>query len=127
MTTTPRRGRDASCRVQTSPLRMAERIAALSEPELAERIHAVLANAARTVGRPRPEGWALGTTFSHEEIGRLAGAHRVSITRALARLRAAGRIRTKRRNMVVVQCPGGSASPDPPYGCAEPHPFRPQS
>ncbi|MFU8855751.1 MAG: Crp/Fnr family transcriptional regulator [Deferrisomatales bacterium] len=98
------------CRLAGQMHRMAERIAALSEPALAERTHAVLTNAARTVGRPHPEGWALGTTFSHEEIGRLAGAHRVSVTRALARLRSAGRIRTERRNIVVVQgettCPG---------------------
>lgn len=68
------------------------RVGALTEPHLEDRMYQALVNVARQVGQPHPDGWAIAFPLSHEEIGFLVGAHRVSVTRALGRLREAGKI-----------------------------------
>lgn len=77
------------------------RVGALTEPHLEERMYQALVNVARQVGQPRPNGWAIEFPLSHEEIGFLVGAHRVSVTRALGRLRDAGRISVQDRTIIV--------------------------
>lgn len=84
------------------------RVGALTEPHLEDRMYQALVNVARQVGQPNPNGWTIAFPLSHEEIGFLVGAHRVSVTRALGRLRDAGKIRMEGRN-ILVQDLGGMA------------------
>ena len=84
------------------------RVGALTEPHLEDRIYQALVTVARQVGQPHPNGWTIKFPLSHEEIGFLVGAHRVSVTRALGRLRDAGRIRMEGRT-ILVQDLGGMA------------------
>ncbi len=77
------------------------KLGALSEPSLEERLYRVLVNVARQVGTPVPGGWNIAFPLTHEEIGFLVGAHRVSITRTLKKLREAGKVRSKGRHLFV--------------------------
>ncbi len=81
------------------------KLEALSEPMLEERMYRVLVNVAREVGTPGKGGWVIPFPLTHEEIAFLVGAHRVSVTRALARLRSAGRVRAEGRNLFVAEGP----------------------
>ncbi len=74
---------------------------ALAEPTLEERLYRVLVNVAQQVGTAVPGGWNIAFPLTHEEIGFLVGAHRVSITRALKKLKDTGRVRTKGRYLFV--------------------------
>ena len=69
------------------------KVGALAEPSLDDRLYAVLVNVAREVGTRAPGGWTIAFPLTHEEIGFLVGAHRVSVTRTLGRLRDTGKIR----------------------------------
>jgi len=77
------------------------KLGALSELSLDDRLHAVLANVARDLGTPAPGGWTIALPLTHEEIGFLVGAHRVSVTRALGKLRDTGRVRTSGKFLFV--------------------------
>lgn len=81
---------------------LSERVGTLSEPTLEERTYAVLANVACKLGRAHPRGRLIEVPLSHEEIGRLVGAHRVSVTRAMARLRRAGRLLRGAQGILLV-------------------------
>ena len=70
------------------------KVGALSEPILETRLYEVLVNVAQEVGTRGPGGWTIAFPLTHEEIGFLVGAHRVSVTRTLGKLRDMGRIRT---------------------------------
>jgi CRP/FNR family transcriptional regulator len=70
------------------------KVGALSEPSLEARLYEVLVNVAREVGTRAPGGWTIAFPLTHEEIGFLVGAHRVSVTRTLGKLRDMGKIRT---------------------------------
>jgi CRP/FNR family transcriptional regulator len=61
----------------------------------------VLVNVAREVGTRAPGGWTIAFPLTHEEIGFLIGAHRVSVTRALGRLRDMGKIRTTGKHLFI--------------------------
>ena len=91
---------------------LSERVGTLSEPTLEERTYAVLANVACKMGRVHPRGWLIEVPLSHEEIGRLVGAHRVSVTRAMAGLRRAGRVQREARGILVVAIYGRTATAD---------------
>jgi len=84
------------------------KLGALSEPSLEERLYQVLVNVARQVGTPAQGGWNIAFPLTHEEIGFLVGAHRVSITRAMKKLRQAGRVRSKGGYLFVTD--GGAAA-----------------
>lgn len=89
--------RNLSRRVQ----QLSGKVGALSEPNLEDRLYEVLVNVAWEVGAPVPGGRTISFPLSHEEIGFLVGAHRVSVTRALARLRDVGKIRISDRQLFV--------------------------
>ncbi|MBI5444903.1 MAG: Crp/Fnr family transcriptional regulator [Deltaproteobacteria bacterium] len=82
---------------------LTEKLGALSEPMLEDRLYQVLVRVAQDVGHPRPRGWVIEFPLSHEEIGFLVGAHRVSVTRAMARLREEGRIYLEGKLLFVQQ------------------------
>ena len=81
--------RNLSSRIQ----HLSERVGALSEPNLDDRLYEVLVNVAREMGTRVSGGWTIAFPLTHEEIGFLVGAHRVSVTRALGKLRELGKIR----------------------------------
>ena len=70
------------------------KVGALSEPSLEARLYEVLVNVAQEVGTRASGGWTIAFPLTHEEIGFLVGAHRVSVTRTLGKLRDMGKIRT---------------------------------
>ena len=77
------------------------KLGALNEPSLEERLYKVLVNVARQVGTQMEGGWSIAFPLTHEEIGFLVGAHRVSITRALKKLKESGKVRTKGKYLFV--------------------------
>ena len=89
--------RNLSRRIQ----QLSGKVGALSEPNLEDRLYEVLVNVAWEVGARSPGGWTIAFPLSHEEIGFLVGAHRVSVTRALARLRDTGKIRMSGKQLFV--------------------------
>jgi CRP/FNR family transcriptional regulator len=82
--------RNLSRRIQ----HLSEKVGALSEPNLEDRLYKVLMNFARETGSRVSGGWTIAFLLTHEEIGFLVGAHRVSVTRAMGKLRDTGKVRT---------------------------------
>lgn len=76
-------------------------LGALTEPSIEERLHKVLWNVAEEVGSPASGGRTIAFPLTHEEIGFLVGAHRVSVTRALGKLRDTGKIRNAGKLLFV--------------------------
>lgn len=68
------------------------KLGALSENNMEEKLYQVLINVAKQVGTERENGWSVDLPLTHEEIGFLAGIHRVTVTRVLKKLRDAGKI-----------------------------------
>lgn len=77
------------------------KVGALSEPNLEDRMYEVLVHVAWEVGARVDDGWTLGFPLTHDEIGFLVGAHRVSVTRALALLRDVGKIRLLGKQLFI--------------------------
>lgn len=84
------------------------KLGALSEVSLNDRLYEVLVNVAREVGTPAPGGWNMAFPLTHDEIGFLVGAHRVSVTRALGKLRDADRVRTSGKLLFVRDATGAN-------------------
>lgn len=76
-------------------------LGALSEPTIEDRLYKVLWRVAQEVGTPATGGRTIAFPLTHEEIGFLVGAHRVSVTRALGKLRDTGRIETTGKSLFV--------------------------
>jgi CRP/FNR family transcriptional regulator, cyclic AMP receptor protein len=68
------------------------KLGALTASNLEEKLYQVLISVAKQVGYQSKDGWSLDLHLTHEEIGFLAGIHRVSVTRALKKLREKGKI-----------------------------------
>lgn len=77
------------------------KLGALSELNLEDRLYEVLINVARDMGTPSPGGWTIALPLTHEEIGFLVGAHRVSVTRAIGKLKETGRVRTLGKSLFL--------------------------
>lgn len=89
--------RNLSRRIQ----QLSERVGALAEPNLEDRLYEVMINVARETGTRVSGGWTIAFPLTHEEIGFLVGAHRVSVTRTLARLRDLGKIRSEGKLLFI--------------------------
>jgi CRP-like cAMP-binding protein len=72
---------------------------------LEERLYSVLLQFAREHGVVRRDGVALQFPLTHEELGFLVGAHRVSITRAMKSLSGSGKILRQGNTLVLTQFP----------------------
>ena len=70
---------------------LTSQVGSISRSNLEERLYRVLVNVAREHGRRNQQGLLLDMPLTHEELGFLVGAHRVSITRAMKALKQAGR------------------------------------
>jgi len=81
--------------------RLSDNLDALAETSLDDRLYKLLANVAQEVGARVPGGWTIEHALTHEELAFLVGAHRVSVTRALRRLRNTGRVRKSGKSFFV--------------------------
>ncbi len=79
------------------------KLGALSEPSIEERLYKVLVNVAEQVGTPVPGGWSIAFPLTHEEIGFLVGAHRVSITKAMKKLKDLGKVKSHGKHLFVTR------------------------
>ncbi len=77
------------------------KLGALSEPAIEDRLYKVLLTVAKQVGTKAQGGWNIAFPLTHEEIGFLVGAHRVSITKALKKLKETGRVLSKGKYLFV--------------------------
>ena len=77
------------------------RVGSMSKANLEDRLYSVLSNVAKEHGRESSEGYVIQFPLTHEDLGFLVGAHRVSITRAMKGLKASGRI-IKQGNAMLI-------------------------
>lgn len=78
------------------------RVGSLSCTHLEERLYEVLVNVAREHGERRGAGVAIQFPLTHEELGFLVGAHRVSITKALKSLKKSGKILQTGKTLILL-------------------------
>lgn len=89
---------------------MSERIAWLSDQvgnltvtNIEERLYRVLQNLAKEQGVEDERGYVLNFPITHEELGCIIGAHRVSVTRAMHVLKQNGKIAMDGKVLIVAQ------------------------
>jgi CRP/FNR family transcriptional regulator len=80
---------------------LTDRLGAMSQTHLEDRLYRVLLNVAREHGEKKREGYVILFPLTHEDLGFLIGAHRVSITRVMKRLKESGKIRQMGRKLVL--------------------------
>ncbi len=80
---------------------LTERVGSFSLTNLEDRLYQVLTQVAREHGVESPRGFSIQFPLTHEELGFLVGAHRVSITKAMKALKEAGRIRQEGRTLIL--------------------------
>lgn len=85
---------------------LTERVGSFSLTNLEDRLYQVLTQVAREHGVASPRGSQIQFPLTHEELGFLVGAHRVSITRAMKNLKEAGRVRQEGRTLILSPQPG---------------------
>ncbi len=71
---------------------LTHRLGSMSAGSLEDRLYNVLSNIAFEHGKKGPNGYILEFPITHEEIGFLIGAHRVTITKAMKELVHSGKV-----------------------------------
>lgn len=85
-----------------------ERLEAMGQSNLEEKLFGVLLNVAREHGVRQGNGqYQIEMPLTHEDMGFLIGAHRVSVTRVMKKLKEAGRITQSGRVLTIL---GGTAA-----------------
>jgi len=80
---------------------LSDRIGSLSASHLEERLYRVLSGLANDHGINTAQGRCIDFPLTHEDIGFLTGAHRVSVTRTLKALRESGKIIEQERKFIL--------------------------
>lgn len=80
---------------------LTSRVGSLSLTNLEDRLYHILTQVAREHGIQSQRGFAIQFPLTHEELGFLVGAHRVSITRALKALRESGKVIQEGRTLIL--------------------------
>ena len=80
---------------------LTSRVGSLSFTNLEDRLYNVLTQFAQEHGIKSQKGSAIQFPLTHEELGFLVGAHRVSITRAMKALKEAGKIIQEGRTLIL--------------------------
>ncbi len=80
---------------------LTSRVGSLSFTHLEDRLYHVLAHVAKEHGVQSQRGYAIQFPLTHEELGFLVGAHRVSITKAMKALRESGKIIQEGRMLIL--------------------------
>lgn len=84
---------------------LTDQVGNLTVTNIEERLHRVLHSVALEQGKIDQRGVVLNFPLTHEELGFLIGAHRVSVTRAMAGLRQSGRIRIDGKELIISPLP----------------------
>ena len=80
---------------------MSSRVESMSAAKLEDRLYHILAHLAREHGHLNSRGRVIGLPLTHEDLGFLTGAHRVSVTRAMKSLRDAGLVEQQHQSIVL--------------------------
>lgn len=80
---------------------LTSRVGSLSLSNLEDRLYDVLTQVAQEHGIKSQKGSLIQFPLTHEELGFLVGAHRVSITRALKALKESGKIIQEGRTLIL--------------------------
>jgi len=89
---------------------LTERVGSFSLTNLEDRLYQVLTQVAKEHGVRSPRGFSIQFPLTHEELGFLVGAHRVSITKAMKSLKETGRILQEGRNLILAALPASDYS-----------------
>lgn len=80
---------------------LTDRVGSLAAANIEDRLYRVLINVAKEHGTKSPKGVVIQFPLTHEDLGFLTGAHRVSITRAMKALKEAGKIILEDRHLIL--------------------------
>lgn len=80
---------------------LTRRVGSLAVTNIEDRLYRVLSNVAKEHGTPSPRGVMIQFPLTHEDMGFLTGAHRVSITRAMKALKKAGKIIHEGKRLIL--------------------------
>jgi CRP/FNR family transcriptional regulator len=71
---------------------LTNQIGSVSVTNIEDRLYRVLVNVAKEHGIKNQKGMTIQFPLTHEDLGFLIGAHRVSVTRAINSLKQSGKI-----------------------------------
>ncbi len=80
---------------------LTDHVGSLTFSSLEQKLFGVLANVAKEHGEKNDDGYAIPFPLTHEDLGFLVGAHRVSVTRAMKALKQSGKIAHRGQNLVL--------------------------
>lgn len=80
---------------------LTHRVGSLAVTNIEDRLYRVLTSVAKEHGNLSPQGIIIQFPLTHEDLGFLTGAHRVSITRAMKALKAAGKIIQEDKRLIL--------------------------
>jgi CRP-like cAMP-binding protein len=86
-------------------LTLTTRLGSATAGNLDDRLFEVLSNIAWEHGKKTSNGYSIAFPLTHEDLGYLVGAHRVSVTRALKRLRSVGKIIKEDKRFILPAFP----------------------
>jgi len=84
---------------------LSDQVGNLAVTNIEDRLYRVLQNVAKEQGAEDERGYVLNFTITHEELGFLIGAHRVSVTRAMNTLKQNGKIAVEGKSLVIARVP----------------------
>ena len=80
---------------------LTSQVGSLAVTNIEERLYRVLCNVAKEHGAKSSRGVVIQFSLTHEDLGFLTGAHRVSITRAMNALKQAGKIILEEKRLIL--------------------------
>jgi CRP/FNR family transcriptional regulator len=80
---------------------LTRRVGSLAVTNIEDRLYRVLTSVAKEHGTISPQGTVIQFPLTHEDLSFLTGAHRVSITRAMKALKAAGKILHEDKRLIL--------------------------
>lgn len=80
---------------------LTQRVGSLAVTKIEDRLYRVLTSVAKEHGTISPQGTVIQFPLTHEDLSFLTGAHRVSITRAMKVLKAAGKIIHEDKRLIL--------------------------
>jgi CRP/FNR family transcriptional regulator len=80
---------------------LTDRLEAMAQLHLEEKIYGVLLNVAREHGRKQEGQYVMEIPLTHEDLGFLVGAHRVSVTRTMKKLKQAGLVSSRGKLLII--------------------------
>jgi CRP/FNR family transcriptional regulator len=80
---------------------LTRRVGSLAVTNIENRLYRVLTSVAKEHGTISPQGTIIQFPLTHEDLSFLTGAHRVSITRAMKVLKAAGKIIHEDKRLIL--------------------------